>query len=120
MATKREIKKFIRNTCGALAAEILLARAAFPSIERKAVHEVLIDAAALQNASLTKVSVSFDKRPSDFATKAEYNKARHTYFAEAYNRLLDEFDAGVCAIVKKMNAALPEEVRSTFKEAVSE
>ena len=35
-----------------------------------------------------------------------------------YNRLLDEFDAGVCAIVKKMNAALPEEVRSTLKEAV--
>ena len=30
MANKRELKKFIRNTCGALAAEIVLARAAFP------------------------------------------------------------------------------------------
>lgn len=30
MATKRELKKFIRNTCGALAAEILLARAPSP------------------------------------------------------------------------------------------
>ena len=37
MANKRDLKKYIRNTCGALAGEILLARAAFPAIERKTV-----------------------------------------------------------------------------------
>lgn len=120
MATKRELKKFIRNTCGAIAAEILFARAAFPAIERKAVHEVLFDAASLQGSALRKVSVSFDKCPSDFDTKAEYNKARNEYFRKAYKRLLEEFNAGVVELVKKMNAALPDNVRMTLKDAAAE
>lgn len=43
MANKRQLKKFVRNTCGALASEIILARAAFPEIARKEVHDIVSD-----------------------------------------------------------------------------
>ena len=120
MATKRQLKKLIRNSCGAIAAEILLARAAFPAIERKDVVAVINDAAALQQVSLEKVSISFDKCPSDYDSKADYNKARREYFRAAYGKLLEEFEAGVAEIVKKMNAALPADVRSQIAKAVAE
>lgn len=119
MATKRQLKKAVRNTCGALAAEIIFARAAFPSIDRKNVHDIIVEIAGLQSDTLTKASIAFDKAPRDYENKAEYNKARRTYFNTAYTNLLDCFDKAVVEIVKKMNAALPDEVRQTIKEAAS-
>lgn len=120
MATKRQLKKFVANTCGAMAAEIILARAAFPVIERKTVYDIISKIAALQNDTIKKVSLSFDKAPRDFANKSEYNKARRTYFATAYTKLLSYFDGAVADIVKEMNAALPAEVRETLKGVAAE
>lgn len=120
MANKRDLKKYIRNTCGSLAGEILLARAAFPVIERKTVHDIINDIAVLQGTTLSKVSVSFDKKARDFAEAGEYRKARSEYYAKAYGSLIGEFDDAVLGIVKKMNAALPAEVREAIKEAAAE
>lgn len=120
MATKRDLKKFIRNTCGALAAEIILARAAFPSIERAKVYDIVSDIAALQVNTLPKVSIAYDKKPTDFTNLAEYHKARHAYYATAYDHLLESFEAQVAEIVTKMNAALPEDVRATIKKSLAE
>lgn len=53
MATKRQLKKAVRNTCGALAAEIIFARAAFPSIDRKNVLDIIVEIAGLQSDTLT-------------------------------------------------------------------
>ncbi len=120
MATKRQLKKFVRNTCGALAAEIILARAAFPQIERKCVHDIISDIARLQAETIAKVGITFDKTPRDYTIGAEYKKARRTYFNTAYTKLLDNFDGSVSEIVKKMNAALPSEVREEIKAAAAE
>lgn len=120
MANKRDLKKFIRNTCGAMAAEIVLARAAFPEIPRKEVHDIVSDIARMQCTNLAKVSISFDKTPGDFDTIAEYHKAKRAYFNTAFNKLIDDFDGEVTEMVKRMNAALPEQVRSTIRKAVSE
>lgn len=120
MANKRDIKKFLKNTCGALASEIILARAAFPQVSRKDVHDIVADIARLQADALGKVSISFDKTARDFASANEYRKARAAYFAKAYAKLLENFDNTVAEIVKKMNAALPEEVREQIKTAAAE
>lgn len=120
MATKRQLKKFVRNTCGALASEIILARVAFPSIERKQVHDIIAEIARLQGETLAKIGISFDKTPRDFADGSEYKKARRTYFNTAYTKLLHSFDASVGEMVKKMNAALPAEVREQIKKAAAE
>lgn len=119
MANKRDLKKFIRNSCGALALDMVLARESFPQIDRKAVHEIVLDAARLQTATLRRVDVAFDRTPKDFESEQAYNKARSKYYKEAYTKLLDNFDAEIVEIVKKMNAALPEEVRKAIKEAIN-
>ncbi len=120
MANKRQLKKFIRNTCGALAAEIVLARAAFPSIDRKEVHDIVRDIARLQCTTLAKTGISFDKTPRDFETPAEYHRERRAYFTKAFDRLIENFDDGVTAIIKSMNAALPEDVRMQIKQNLAE
>ncbi len=119
MANKRELKKFIRNTCGALALDMVLARESFPVIDRKAVHDVVLDVARLQTRSLARVSVEFDRTPAQFESKAAYNKARHAFYNDAYAKLLADFNKSVKEIVAKMNAALPDEVRKAIKEAIS-
>ena len=120
MSTKRQLKKFVRNTCGALAAEIILARAAFPSINRKDVHDIVAEIAGLQCTTLAKAGISYDKTPRDFESMHEYRKDRRKYFATAFSHLAEDFDKDVEAIVKKMNAALPEDVRKAIKEVAAE
>lgn len=119
MANKRELKKFIRNTCGALALDMVLARESFPAIDRKAVHDVVLEAARLQTRTLSRVSVEFDRTPAQFESKAAYNKARQAFYKEAYANLLADFEKAVKEIVGQMNAALPDEVRKAIKEAIS-
>ena len=118
MANKRQLKQYVRNTCGALALDMILARESFPQIDRKAVHEVVLDAARLQTRTLSMIGVSFDRTPSQFADVAAYHKARRAFYTEAYRKLIGEFNARVAEIVKKMNAALPAEVRASIKEAI--
>lgn len=120
MANKRELKKFIRNTCGALASEIIIARAVFPAISRKEVHNIVAQIAALQCTTVAKVGIVFDKAPGDYESAKEYHKERKQYFATAFKALIDQFDKDVEAIVKRMNAALPEDVRAEIKATVSE
>ncbi len=120
MANKRDIKKYIRNTCGSLASEIILARAAFPQIDRKTVYEIIRNIAALQASSLAKVSVTFDKKRSSFVDAETYNKESRAFYKKAYDTLLDEFDKKIYEILKEMNAALPQEVRNTIKEVAAE
>ena len=119
MANKRDLKKFIRNTCGALAVDMVLARDAFPQIDRKNVHNIVLDAARLQARTIRRVSIDFDRSLKDFADAKEYNKARSKYYREAYTKLLNDFDAEVEGIVKQMNAALPAEVKNAIKEAIN-
>lgn len=120
MATKRELKKFIRNVCGDLAAEIILARAAFPSIDGKAVNKIVREIAALQTRTLALVSLECDLAPKSFENALEYKKYRCKYFKHAFDKLLVEFDNSIEELVKEMNAALPEDVRSAIKECIKE
>ena len=120
MANKRQLKKFIENTCGAVAAETVLSAAVFPEINRDAVNDIVNDALALQTQSLSRINVSFDKSERDFDNRAAYNKARHAYYTAAYKALLNEFDAKIVELVGKMNAALPQSVRDQLRKAAAE
>ncbi|MDE6207520.1 MAG: hypothetical protein K2M55_06895 [Muribaculaceae bacterium] len=117
MANKRELKKFIRNTCGALALDMIQAGELFPVIESQDVQKVVLEAAKLQTATLRRIEIAFDRRRADFENAKEYAKARHEYYNKAYAALLDNFDKEVAAILTLMNQSLPEEVREVFKKA---
>lgn len=119
MANKRQLKKFIKNSCGSIAAGTVLAAVVFPDVDRNAVNEIVNDAVELQTKSLSRINVSFDKREADFENRGAYNKARHEYYAAALRSLLKDFDAKVLELVAKMNAAMPQAVRDEFKKAAA-
>lgn len=117
MANKRELKKEIRKVCGDIAAECLLAKYLIKGADGKALNAVINDVADLQISAVDNVTFSFDKLPHDFENRAEYNTARHTYFAKAYASLRAKFYGKVNEIVKNMNAAIPQEARDAVKKA---
>lgn len=117
MANKRELKKEIRKVCGDIAAECLLAKYFVKGSDAKALNAVINDVADLQISAIDNVTFAFDKQPHDFDTRAEYNKARHTYYAKAFKSLRSKFYDKVNEIVKNLNAAIPQEARDAVKKA---
>lgn len=111
MASKRDLKKMIRYVCGDLAAECLLAKNFVKGVDAGAMDKIIVKIADLQAQTLSTVSFSFDKKPSDFPTVAEYHKALRQYTHKAYASLNEKFLDKANEIVKEMNAALPQEVK---------
>ena len=70
-----------------------------------------------KKTALSHASFAFDKVPADFESMREYHKARASYFKKAYSSLRDKFNSHVQDIVKKMNAALPAQVKEANKKA---
>ena len=115
MANKRQLKKRISYVCGELAGEIITAYHILNGLDTAAVNKVVCDIAALQTHARRNVNVAFDKAPRDFANRCDYNKARRAYYKAAYSSLRKEFGEKVLAIVKEMNAAIPESERQKIK-----
>ncbi len=116
MASKRQLKKFIRRSCGAFAAEILIARHTFNGISSEKVYDILRKLAQLQETTLSKANISYDHTPKG-SDAAEYRKAKRAYYHKAYSKLIEEHMEGLDGILKEMNAALPEDVKAILKEA---
>ncbi|MDE6311350.1 MAG: hypothetical protein K2L96_05980 [Muribaculaceae bacterium] len=114
MSNRRELKKYVRAVCADLAAGIIETSYAFPGVSMSNVAEIVNEVASLQVETLAKISIGFDKTPSSMDA-AEYGKARRAYFHKASKALLEEFHKSVDVILKKINAALPEDVRSELK-----
>ncbi len=115
MANKRNVKKEIRNICGALAAELLSAAACIPGFDEARVNELVGRIATLQVNGLSHCSFDFDKTPADFETPRAYHAARRAYNRAAFNKLASDTREEVNAILKEMNAMLPQSVRDAVK-----
>lgn len=107
MANKRQLKKQVRYICGDIAAECALAKYVVEGINREAMNETLCEIAALQEATLSRINVTFDKLPKDFENLKAYNKAKHEFTLKAFESINSEFSKGIQELVKKMNSALP-------------
>lgn len=116
MSSKRDLKKLVRYMCGDMAAECIIAKTVVPGVDAKVMSDIVIKIARLQDATLRKLSFSFDKGAADFENGAAYKAARHAYMVKAYRSLKDEFNKQVAEIVKEMNAALPEAQKELNKQ----
>ncbi len=118
MSSKRLLKKEIRNICGALAGECIIAKMAIADIDKAKMDELVYKIADLQETTLKRVSVSFDRTPSsfDYDMKA-YNDAAHKYYKAAFKALKGDFNKSVEEIIKEMNAALPAAAKEAAKAA---
>lgn len=116
MANKRDLKKQVRYICGDLAAECLIAAEYIDGINTEAMRNIVVEIALLQEHGLQNMSFAFDKVPSDFASRNEYNTARAKYFKTAFKAFRDKFNTRIQEIVKKMNAELPEAAKEANKQ----
>lgn len=107
MANKRQLKKEIRYICGEVAAECALAKYLVEDVNKDVLNDSLRDVAALQEETLSRVNVNFDKVPKNFDSIKAYNIAKNNFMDKAFKSLTDEFNKRVQEIIDKMNSALP-------------
>ena len=108
MANKRQLKKEIRYICGEVAAECALAKYLVEDVNKDVMNDSLRDVAALQEETLSRVNVNFDKVPKNFDSLKAYNIAKKNFMDKAFKALTDEFNKRVQEIIDKMNSALPQ------------
>ncbi|MDE6581662.1 MAG: hypothetical protein K2K47_03950 [Duncaniella sp.] len=120
MSNKRLLKKEIRNICGALAGECIIVKWAIDGIDAEKMNEIVYKIADLQETTIERVSVAFDRTPSsfDYDMKA-YNKARNQYYKAAFKSLKADFNKSVEEIIKEMNACLPAAAKEAAKAAAA-
>lgn len=119
MANKRQLKKQVKCVCGDLAGECIVARDLIPGVDFKSMNEIIYQIADLQAATLDRATFCFDKSKKEFGSLHEYKVARDKYFAAAYTKLMDDFKNSVQAIVKEMNALLPQAQKDANKKAAN-
>lgn len=108
MANKRGLKKGIKYICGDIAGECILASYTFANADVQKVNAIIIKTAELQDDTVKKVSVSYDKNLNSFGGDAkEYNKAKSKYFKSCYTTLINQFNDSVKEIIKEMNSLRP-------------
>ena len=107
MASKRQIKKAIRNACGDIAGECIFAESAFGENNLEAWDSIIIDTALLQQEAVNRVNNQFGKKVKDFPNRKEYNKARRAFFKQCEKELSEYFRAEVNNIAKRMNDLMP-------------
>ncbi len=115
MASRRQLKKRISYVCGGLADDLQLAASLFDGISIEKERDILVKIASLQEETRANATFSFDKVCKDFENRAQYNRARSKYYAEAFAHLRSKFTEQAMAIVKEMNEVIPANIR----EAVS-
>ena len=93
MANKRGLKKGIKYICGDIAGECILASYTFEGIDIQKLNELIIKTAELQDNTVKKVSVSFDKNLKSFDADAkDHKKANRKYIKNCYNTLINQFN----------------------------
>lgn len=107
MANKRQLKKAIHYACGNIAGECFFAECMTDNTEPGQWDEIIVDTALLQEEAVKRVSAGFDKKPSDFPNRQEYNKARRAHFKAAEKALAEHMRTETEGLVSRMNALLP-------------
>ena len=115
MANKRELKKYIHRVCGEMAAELLSASNCIEGFDQEKVGELVCRIARLQVNALAHCTFAFDKTAGDFTTAKDYHTALAAYNRMAYNKVKADMNAEIAAILKEMNAMLPQSVRNSAK-----
>ena len=120
MASKRDLKKLIKFTCGDIAGECIFAKVYFNGVDQDKMDEIIVRCACMQTTLIDKVSVWFDKTLKSFSGNAkEYRKARKAYYQDCYKAIKAELSEAVTELVAEMNAALSQEQKDANKAALS-
>lgn len=102
MASKRDLKKAIRRSCGEMAEECFIASFLTPG-EAEDWDGVIIDIALLQTKALKKAAMRCNVKPKEFENPRLYRKARKEFYAEAEKEVAELIKNEAAGIAKTMN-----------------
>lgn len=105
ITSKRDLKKYIGEINDAVVQYVLPLAALAGDVNDEQADGVLAKLAELHNEASKRINISYDKKPSAFATISEYKNAKREYFKQAYGKALDEYKAGVNAVLDVINKA---------------
>ena len=96
MATKRDLKKYMKNMAADVAGETVFILNYYDNIDEDKANKVLDDLIVLLTEKIDNVSVGFDKTcvVSFGGDRKAYRKAHTAYFKNCYKELLKEFNEG--------------------------
>ncbi len=122
MATKRDLKKYMKNMAADVAGETVFILNYYDNIDENKANKVLDDLIVLLTEKIDNVSVGFDKTciVSFGGDRKAYRKAHTAYFKNCYKELLKEFNEGIQAVVKEMNSLLSKEQLAENKKMANE
>lgn len=103
MQSKRDLKKQIRYICSEVVAECLLLGEVCPDDQLDEVNRLIVDIAILQEDTIAKMSIDFDKAAKEFPSRKDYNKARNAYYRKAFTTLTKQFNEVLSDCVHRMN-----------------
>lgn len=120
MASKRDLKKLIKITCGDIVGECVFAKLYFDGVNQDKMDEIIVRTACLQTSAIDKVTVWYDKTLKSFDGDVRaYRKARNEYYKCCFNAIKAELSEAVSEIVAEMNAALSQEQKDANKAALA-
>lgn len=106
LTNKRQIKKYINRVCEDVAQEVLPTAVCTKAITDEDAENILTDLSRIQAKALSRLNISFDKAPGSFEKVQAYKTAKATYFRQAYNQLIDEFNNEVQKLISPVNKAV--------------
>lgn len=103
---KRQLKKYINRVCDDVAQEVLPTAVMAKAITNEEAENILTDLSRIQSKALSRMNISFDKGPDSFADIKAFQGAKASYFRQAYNQLVDDFNEEVKKLISPVNKAV--------------
>ncbi len=122
MASKRDLKKYMKTMAASVAGETVFIVDYYDNIDEAKANKVIDDLVVLLTEKIDDVSVCFDKTcvVSFNGDRKAYRKAHRDYFKKCYAELLKEFNEGIQSAVKEMNSLLSKEQLAENKKLANE
>ncbi len=105
MSKKRDLKKFVRNLAEGVVVAVLPAAVHLNRLTEQRADEIIGEISVAQTRTLARLSAVFDRRQSEFATKADFRKAKAAYCRQLCVKARQEFVARMQAILDEVNKA---------------
>lgn len=111
MANKRQLKKYLKNTAANIAGETVFIINYFENVDEAKANDIIDRTLQLLTEKVAEASVSFDKTYAISFNKDRkaYRKEKVAYFKQCYKKLVADYNEGVKAILKDMNALITPE-----------
>lgn len=120
MANKREFKKFVEAVGGNVVSEMMTSYYNDKDADKEKIEHAIGRVLGATGAAKSNANVYFDRGVKSYADSREYTKAKAAFFKALFKKISGDFNREVNDAVKEFNAALPEDVKKSNKEAVAD